>query len=125
MILLNSSVLIEIFRKQIKAKTVFYQISKLHSELAISAITYYEVGVGNRKTHLNYWEKLSEKLIVLPFDKTCSDSAIKIYFDLLKKNTMVDLADILIGATAIANEISIATLNIKHFERIPNLNFVK
>ena len=44
---------------------------------------------------------------------------------MLKKNKMIDLADIFIGATALANEIPIATLNYKHFERIANLNFVK
>lgn len=125
MILLDSSVLIEMFRKQVKEKTLFYQISKLHSELAISAVTHYEVGIGNRSMHKDYWEELSKNLIVLPFDNVCSDSAIEIYLELLKRNKMIDLADILIGATAIANEIPIATLNVKHFERITNLKFVK
>ena len=125
MILLDSSVLIEMFRKQKKEETLFFNISKSNSELAISAITYYEVGIGNRKAHSDYWKELSEKLIVLPFDKICSDTAIKVYLELLRKNKMIDLADIFIGATALANEVPLATLNYKHFERIPNLNFVK
>ncbi|KAF0238865.1 MAG: hypothetical protein FD181_588 [Prolixibacteraceae bacterium] len=38
---------------------------------------------------------------------------------------MIDLADILIGATAMAYEMPIATLNLKHFERIENLNLMR
>jgi len=38
---------------------------------------------------------------------------------------MIDLADILIGATALAYNIPIATLNTKHFDRIKGLDIVK
>jgi len=125
MVVLDSSVLIELFRKKDKQNTFFYQISNLHTELSISAITYYEVGVGNKKSHSDYWDRLCESLTIIPFDKACSDSAIKIYIELLKKNKMIDLADILIGATAMAYEMPIATLNYKHFERIDNLNLIR
>jgi len=52
MILLDSSVLIELFRKKDKRSTLFYRISQSYSDLSISSITYYEVGTGNRKSHL-------------------------------------------------------------------------
>ena len=38
---------------------------------------------------------------------------------------LIEFRDILIGATAILYNIPIATLNIKHFERIDNLQFHK
>ena len=121
MILLDSSVLIELFRKRDKEKTLFYNLSKSESGLCISSITYYEVGIGNRKSHFEYWEKLAGQLTVLPFDKACSITAIEVYIDLLQKNKMIDLADLLIGATALTHNIPIATLNTKHFERIERL----
>lgn len=37
---------------------------------------------------------------------------------------MIDLADILIGATALTHDIPLATLNIKHFERIKGLEII-
>ena len=40
-------------------------------------------------------------------------------------NKMIDLADILIGATAVTNNIPIATFNVKHFERIKALEILK
>ena len=117
--------MIELFRKKDKEKTLLYTLSLTFDDLCISSITCYEIGIGNRKLHTDYWELLSENLNVIPLDKDCSNSAIKIYLDLLKANKMIDLADILIGATAIAKSIPIATLNVKHFERIKALEILK
>ena len=103
MILLDSSILIELFRKKDKEKTLFYSLSKTYKTLYISSITHYEIGIGNRKSHFDYWEKLSENMRILPFDKVCSDNAISIYQDLLSANKIIDLADILIGATALTH----------------------
>lgn len=125
MILLDSSILIELFRKQNKAKTLFYKLSQTSDELCISSITHYEIGIGNRKSHSEYWDSLCENLRILPFDKACSNSAISIYLELLKANKMIDLADILIGATAVTYSIPIATLNVKHFDRIKGLEIIK
>jgi predicted nucleic acid-binding protein len=125
MILLDSSILIELFRKQDKSKSLFYKLSQTSGELCISSITHYEIGIGNRKSHSEYWDSLSENLRILPFDKACSNSAISIYLELLKANKMIDLADILIGATAVTYSIPIATLNVKHFDRIKGLEIIK
>jgi tRNA(fMet)-specific endonuclease VapC len=125
MILLDSSILIELFRKKDKTKTLFYQLAKTSDDLCISSITYYEIGIGNRKLHTEYWESLCENLRVIPFDKACSNSAVAIYLELLKANNMIDLADILIGATAVSHSIPIATLNVKHFDRIAGLEIIK
>ena len=125
MILLDSSILIELFRKKDKEKTLFYSLAKTYKILCISSITFYEIGIGNRDSHSDYWEKLCENLRILPFDKECSDNAITIYLDLLKANKMIDLADILIGATALTHNMPIATLNDKHFNRIKGLEIIK
>ena len=124
MILLDSSILIELFRKKDKKNTIFYELSQSEDDLCISSITYYEIGIGNRKSHFEYWEKLTERLTVIPFDKACSKTAVDIYLDLLKKNKMIDFADLLIGATALTHNIPLVTLNIKHFERIKKLNIL-
>ena len=56
---------------------------------------------------------MSEKLIVIPFDKSCAITAIEVYSDLVKNNMIIDLANILIDATALTHNIPIATLNKK------------
>jgi predicted nucleic acid-binding protein len=125
MILLDSSILIELFRKQDKSKTLFYKLAQTDEKLCISAITHYEIGIGNRNSHNDYWDSLCENLQILPFDNACSNSAVSIYLELLKANKMIDLADILIGATAVAYSIPIATLNLKHVDRVKGLEIIK
>ena len=125
MILLDSSILIDLFRKKNKAKTCFYDLTKNYKDFCISTITNYEIGIGNRKSHYEFWERLKNSLQVLPFDEACSDNAIEIYLNLLKKNQLIDLADILIGATAITHNIPVAILNDKHFKRIQGLEIIQ
>jgi len=51
MILLDSSILIKLFRKKDKKKTFFFNLSQPDKKLSVSTITYYEIGIGNRKLH--------------------------------------------------------------------------
>ncbi|MCF8460255.1 MAG: type II toxin-antitoxin system VapC family toxin [Flavobacteriales bacterium] len=121
MILLDTSVIIELFRKKNKDQTLFYAISKQEIQLGISAISHYEISVGNRELHSEFWGQIQKTITVIPFDESCSNAAANIYSDLRKKSKMIDLADLLIGATAVAHNIPIATLNTKHFQRIVGL----
>lgn len=121
MILLDSSILIELFRKKEKSKSLFFKLSLTGLDLSISSISYYEIGIGNRSTHAEYWEKLTNSISILPFDKACSKTAIEIYQNLLKVNKIIDLADIFIAATAVTHNIPLATLNLKHFTRVDGL----
>lgn len=124
MILLDSSILIDVFRKKNKQNTVFYQLANLEESFSISSITYYEVGVRNKKSNDEFWSNLYNNLTVIPFDQECSKTAIDIYLDLRKGNKLIDLADLLIGATALTHSFPLSTLNRKHFERINGIRLV-
>ncbi|MCG8696655.1 MAG: type II toxin-antitoxin system VapC family toxin [Bacteroidales bacterium] len=41
-----------------------------------------------------------------------------------KKDKIIDIADLFIAATTISHEIPLATLNLKHFERIDMLQII-
>jgi tRNA(fMet)-specific endonuclease VapC len=43
---------------------------------------------------------------------------------LKRKRKQIDIADLFIAATALSNNLPFATLNLKHFERIDNLQIV-
>lgn len=57
-------------------------------------------------------------------DLESSNQAIEIYKELKKKTKMIDLADILIAATSISQKLPLATLNLKHFQRINELEII-
>lgn len=124
MILLDSSVLIELFRKTNKQNTKFYRLSQKEKTFAISVITHYEIGVGNKNSTDEFWNHFFNNITVIPFDKECSEMAIEIYLDLRKRNKLIDLADLLIGATALAHGYQFSTLNEKHFKRIKGIDLI-
>jgi len=66
-----------------------------------------------------------QMVTILPFDRRANDVAINIYRQLKHDSKLIELPDLFIGATAVANQLKIATLNKKHFERIVGLEVVK
>jgi predicted nucleic acid-binding protein len=125
MILLDSSVLIELFRTPNKEKTLFYKLSSEENDFAISIITHYEIFTGSNDKQDSFWKEFLDTVEILDFDIQSSEQAVKIYKYLKKTNKLIDLADILIAATSISNNIPIATLNLNHFERIKELEIIK
>ncbi|EKB50975.1 type II toxin-antitoxin system VapC family toxin [Cecembia lonarensis] len=121
MILLDSSVLIDLFRKKDKTKSYFFNLLSEENDFAISTVTQYEIGIGNKVSTSDFWNELNDRLTILSFDQSCSIEAIEIYATLKRKNKLIDLADLLIGATAKSHNIPLATLNKKHFQRIDGL----
>lgn len=121
MILLDTSVLIELFRTKDKGKTLFYKLAKKEQVFAISSITHYEILIGSNDMQNEFWDNLFSALVIIPFDALCSTSAVNIYKDLKSKSKMIELADLAIAATALANNIELATLNTKHFSHIKDL----
>lgn len=120
-ILLDSTILIDFFRKKRKMKSVFYSLIPQH-DFYISVITDFEVKIGAMTDqHRNDYQILLTNIAILPVDQTCIDKAAEIYSVLRKKNALIELADLLIAATAISNSLPLATLNPKHFQKIPSL----
>jgi tRNA(fMet)-specific endonuclease VapC len=58
---------------------------------------------------------------VLFFDQTISQTAVDINAMLKQKRKQIGIADLFIAATAISNNLPLATLNRKHFDRIDGL----
>ena len=124
-ILADTSLLIELFRKSEKTNSRFVQLAMQGYQFQISAITEYEVYSGATTAQLPFWNDFLEKINVLPFDKDVVKQAVIINRQLKQKRKQIDLADLFIAATAITNNLPFATLNRKHFERIDTLNIIE
>ena len=124
MILLDTSILIDYFRKKDKSKSVLFKLSQTHQKVSISTITEFEIYTGTSEDKKQIWDDLLKDMIVLPFDSFSALIAAEIDNELKKINKRIDIPDLFIAATAISNGIDCATLNKKHFERISNLNLV-
>ena len=117
-ICLNTSVLIDYFRKKDRQKSVLFKLTKEYKLFAVSIVTEYEIMIGANNGQTDFWNQFFDRITILPFDKSANRAAIKV-------TKLLSDSDIFIGATAMANNMKIATLNKKHFERIQGLEKLK
>jgi len=124
-IILDTSVLIEYFRKGNKENTLLYKLGKDDFNYAVSIFTVFEIYKGvNKERQLIFWNTLLEKYDVIEYKEKENNQAIEIYKNLKSRNKLIELPDILIAATTIANNLKIATINLKHFDRIEGLEII-
>ena len=124
-VLADTSILIDLFRKSDKSNSRFVQLALQGFHFKISAITLYEVYSGATPVQLPYWDDLLQKVNVLSFNKDVVKVAVTINNQLKQNRKQIDLADLFIAATAISNNIPFATLNRKHFDRIDGINIIE
>lgn len=121
--LLDTNICIHLFRGQYNLIEKFQEINL--DDCAISEITLAELILGaenspNPKKNYKIIDKFSEQVRILPIFNSIQIYA-KEKVSLRKKGTMISDFDLLIGSTAIANELIMITENIKEFERISGI----
>ena len=84
-------------KKAEKDKTFLYQLTLKPYQFVVSSITVYELLRGDNQDEDAFWKAMLSNMTVL---------------------------DLLIAATALANKMRLATGNIKHFDRVENLELV-
>jgi len=123
-VLLDTSVLIDYFRKKDKDKTFLIYLIDRFDKICISSVVEFEIYAGATGQQLAFWKTVLQELKVISFDSTAAHAAVLIQNQLKAKRKTIDKADLFIAATALANNIPIATLNRKHFEFIDDLVLV-
>lgn len=96
--------------------------------LEISLITYYEISSGllakNAQKQLRIFEDFVEDNLVLPITEKSARISSEIYSILKSSGNLIDDIDLLIAGIAIENDMILATNNMAHFSRIPNLKTI-
>ena len=124
-ILIDSSLIIDYFRKKKKDKAPLYQLFQRNNNLFISTLTIYELLCGAKNEQLqNDTEKILALFNVIEFGTIEASKAANLYKLLKKQNKIIETIDILIAATALSHSLSIATLNKAHFIRFQDLQIV-
>lgn len=124
-VLLDTSILIDYYRKTDKNNAAWISLIRKGYQVAISAITKYEIYSGATKSQLLFWDSILETIPVISLDEDCVDTAVNINSELKKKRKQIAIADLFIASTALTHKLPMATLNKKHFERIDKLNIIE
>ena len=123
-LMIDTTLLIDYFRKTDKTNARLVQLSRQFEKLAISSVTEFEVYSGATPAQLSFWQELLSEMVVLPFDSKSAHIAVDIQQRLKKKRKSIEKADLFIAATAIANHLTLDTLNRKHFDIIEHLSLL-
>jgi tRNA(fMet)-specific endonuclease VapC len=124
LIMVDTSILIDLFRKTDKSNSVLISLARQGYEFSISSITEYEIYTGATLNQLEFWDSFLKRVEVFSFDKKAARVAVEINKELKKKRKQIDKADLFIAATAVSRKLPLATLNINHFERIEALQMI-
>lgn len=128
--LLDTNICIHLFRGKFNLIEKFEEI--MLSDCAISEITLAELAFGaenslNPEKNHKIIDEFSEQVKVLPIFNTIQVYATE-KVRLRKAGMMISDFDLLIGCTAIVNDLIMVTENLQEFERISNIkleNWVK
>ena len=123
-ICLDSSILIDFFRKTKKENSFFFKLTNQYSSFAVSVITEFEILSGSNQKQKEFWDEFFRDVVVIPLDSKVNQEAVRIFQMLKSAGNLIDMPDLFIGATAKAHHLKLATLNRKHFERIPELELI-
>lgn len=124
-VMVDTSILIDYFRKKDKSKTRLFELSHKFKNLCISSITEFEIYTGANNEQLEFWKTILANFVVFPFDSDAALVAANIKNKLKALRKTIDNADLFIASIAVTHNLSFDTLNYKHFENIANLKLLK
>ncbi len=123
-LMVDSTILIDYFRKTDKANSKLVSHFRKYGQLYISSVTEFEVINGATQTHLQFWEGMLTRFTILEFDSKAARQAARIVAELKVKRKTIDKPDLFIAATAVVNGLKLDTLNTKHFIHIESLHLL-
>lgn len=126
---LDTSFLIDVIRKSKSVKELLNKIDK-HRPHVTNTIVAHEFLVGtygasNPEKELKIRNDLLNRMIILPFDLNAANRSVQIEAELRKQGELIGGADMLIVGTMLSRGITtIVTKNIKHFEKISEIQIL-
>jgi len=133
-VILDSSILIAGERRRDSVWEVLERVEAVCGKTvaALSAVTAVELTHGiyraktdaHRKRRETFVEEFFQAVAVHPLTLDVARLAGRIHGEQMDRGIVIDFADLIIGATAIHLGFDVATLNVRHFQRIPGLKVV-
>ncbi len=120
-LILDTSVLIAHLRKMHSVKVLLEKLGE-RMFFAISTVTLVEVWQGAKPVEAEKTRLLLQGFNTVPLDSTLAEKAGQLAYQLRINGYTCDIADVVIGATAISLHAPVLTANIRHFEDIPDLD---
>jgi tRNA(fMet)-specific endonuclease VapC len=124
-VLLDTDIVSAILNRDSRVLSSAQEYYAAHGRFTYSIITQFEILRGlkarNVKRKLTDFRKINRLNEVLPLTDEIVEQAADIFAELHRKGSLINDADILIGATALVHGMAVATNNERHFSTITGL----
>jgi predicted nucleic acid-binding protein len=120
-ILVDSDVLIEHLRGKTAARDWLVNARRTSGPLAVSVVSLTEVAGGMRSTELREVMRLLGSMQRFEVTEQVAWRAATLMNEYRRSHSGIGLGDYLIAATALAEGLELATLNIRHYPMFPEL----
>lgn len=125
LISIDSSVLIEYFRKSKKENSFLFILSKKGFQGFIASVAvHYEIYNEATEKQIPFWDNLFADILLIPYQLYINKTAVDITKQLKAKRKKIEFKDLLIAASALEHNLSLATINEKHFQGIDGLDLI-
>lgn len=123
--LLDSTFINDLVREDENAVAYLDQLIADETDVTISPLTVFEVGIGLRggaEKYAGRYRRTVHKMDVAPVDRAVAENARVNQLDLYNQGTPIGAVDILIASTALVHaDRHVVTRNVGEFERVPGL----
>jgi tRNA(fMet)-specific endonuclease VapC len=126
--LLDTNVLSEVVKKRPEPSVMarLREISPGSVFTSVVCVTELRYGTRRRPGGQALWERISREVLsrvrILPFGEREALRAGDLLAELERAGQPIGIEDVLIGATALEGSLTVSTRNIRHFQRLPDLN---
>lgn len=129
MLLLDANALSEVVRKRPNPVFLDHLERSRNELLATASICVFELRYGcSKRGGDELWKRIGEAVLsrvtVLPFGPREAVIAGDLFGHLETSGQPIGLEDVLIGATALANDAAVVTRNTRHLSRVPRLHVI-
>ncbi len=124
-ILADTSILIDYFRKTDKINSRLIALFDQGYDFRFQPLHITRFILERPQDQLPFWTSVLARTKVLPLDQIVSQTAVDINYSLKQRRKQIGMADLFIAATAIAQNLYLATLNTRHFDRIDTLTLIE
>lgn len=126
---IDTGVLIELLRGREPAIKLVKELEDDGASLSTTSVNVFELYYGVLKSkkaeqNLKAVKKLFERFMIFGFTEEAAKIASGVLAELEAKGRTIDLRDLFIGTTALANGYTILTENVEHFKRIKGLKLL-
>lgn len=109
LILVDTSILIDYYRKTNKEKSTWLSLVRQGYSFAILTVMKYEIYSGATSGQIAFWNSVLQVIHIIPLDESSVDTAVIINSSPKRRRKQIDIADLFIAATAVTYHLSLAT----------------